>query len=226
MRPSVFSGEALPLYDSGSFEAAEPVSGASPQVDPTELRRIVTEHHGFVWRSLLRLGVPRADVDDAVQQVFLVVARRLSDISEGAERSFLYGVSLRVASRTRRTQARRREVADGVEVERADGSARPDELLDRARARAMLDTILESMPLELRSVFTLFELEQLTMAEIAELLGVPQGTVASRLRRARETFTEQRKRMEARMRSEHAARQAGHRASACAAPVGGKKAGR
>ncbi len=225
MRPTVFSGEALPLYDSGSFEAAEPCDASSP-VDAAALRRLVTEHHGFVWRSLVRLGVPRADVDDAVQQVFLVVTRRLADIAEGAERSFLYGVSLRVASRARRTQARRREVADVAVAERVDTSDRPDDLLDRARARAMLDSILEAMPLDLRSVFTLFELEQLTMAEIAELLQLPQGTVASRLRRARETFTEQRKRMEARMRSEHALRQSSHRGPTCTASADRKGAAR
>ena len=77
-------------------------------------------------------------------------------------------------------------------------------MLDRARARALLDEILEAMPLELRAVFTLFELEQLTMAQIAPLLGVPQGTVASRLRRAREVFVEHRKRLEARMKSQAA----------------------
>lgn len=170
--------------------------------DGARIRRLVLDHNAFVWRSLVRLGVPRADAEDALQQVFMVAARRIDDIQHGAERSFLYGVCLRVASRSRRTHARRREVmGDDAAPERVDTAERPDELLDRARAKALLDEILGAMPMELRSVFTLFELEQLTMSEIAELLGIPQGTVASRLRRARELFSEHRHRIEVRMKS-------------------------
>lgn len=164
------------------------------------IKRIVVEHHSFVWRSLVRLGVPRADAEDAVQQVFMVTTRRIDDIAHESERSFLYGVAIRVASRSRRTHARRREVLGDAGPERVDTAARPDDLIDRAEARRLLDEILESMPLDLRVVFTLFELEQITMADIAALIEVPQGTVASRLRRAREHFVEQRKRIEARMR--------------------------
>ena len=85
--------------------------------------------------------------------------------------------------------------------ERVDPGTRPDDQIDRARARAMLDEILATMPLELRSVFTLFELEQMTMIQIAGMLELPQGTVASRLRRARELFVEHRNRLEARLKS-------------------------
>lgn len=65
------------------------------------LAALVAEHSAFVWRSLVRLGVPRADAEDAVQHVFLVVARRLGDIELGRESAFLFGTALRVASRTR-----------------------------------------------------------------------------------------------------------------------------
>lgn len=181
-------------------EQTQPVQSCTP-AQAARVKRLVVSHHGFVWRSLVRLGVPRSDGEDALQQVFMVTARRIDDITAGAERSFLYGVCLRVASRARRTQARRREiVGDDACPESIDPQARPDEMLDRARAKALLDEILAEMPLELRSVFTLFELEQLTMAQIAALIDVPQGTVASRLRRAREVFVEHRKRMEARLR--------------------------
>jgi len=181
-------------------EEPHPVSSCTP-AQAARVKQLVVNHHGFVWRSLVRLGVPRSDGEDALQQVFMVTARRIDDITAGAERSFLYGVCLRVASRARRTQARRREVVgDDACPESIDPQARPDEQLDRARARALLDEILGEMPLELRAVFTLFELEQLTMVQIAALIGVPQGTVASRLRRAREVFVEHRKRMEARLR--------------------------
>lgn len=166
------------------------------------IKALVVQHHGFVWRSLVRLGVPRADAEDALQQVFMVATRRIDDIRDNAERSFLYGVCIRIASRARRTRDRRREVADAdAGPERVDPSLRPDEHLDRAQARLLLDRILQAMPIELRAVFTLFELEQLTMAEIAEMTGCPQGTVASRLRRARAIFAEHRARIEARLQN-------------------------
>lgn len=190
-------------------EAETPSRAATP-ADGARVRCLVLDHNAFVWRSLVRLGVPRSDAEDALQQVFMVAARRIEDIQHGAERSFLYGVCLRVASRSRRTYARRREVmGEDAAPERVDTSERPDELLDRARAKMLLEEILAGMPIELRSVFTLFELEQLTMSEIAELLAIPQGTVASRLRRARELFSEQRHRIEVRMKSQRTLRLAG-----------------
>ena len=126
-----------------------------------------------------------------------MASRRVDDIDAGRERAFLYGTAIRVASRARRTHARRREVMDGEPIELLDASPPPDEILDRARARAMLDRVLESMPTEFRAVFVLYEIDQMTMAEIAELVGAPQGTVASRLRRARELFANERRRIEA-----------------------------
>ncbi len=180
---------------------AEPAASPLSATQAARIKALVVEHHAFVWRSLVRLGVPRADAEDAVQQVFMVTSRRIDDISQGSDRSFLYGVCLRVASRARRTLARRREVlGDDACPERVDPGTRPDDMIDRARARVLLDEILSTMPLELRSVFTLFELEQMTMIQIAGLLELPQGTVASRLRRARELFVEQRNRIEARLR--------------------------
>jgi len=161
---------------------------SAAQPDPALLRALVTEHFDFVWRSLVRLGVPRADAEDALQQVFLVASRKLRAIEPGRERSFLFGAALRIASRARRTQKRRREVLYGEPAERQDPGPGADELVDRARGRAELEAILDGMPIELRAVFVLFELEQETMAEIAALLELRAGTVASRLRRAREQF--------------------------------------
>jgi RNA polymerase sigma-70 factor (ECF subfamily) len=65
---------------------------------------------------------------------------------------------------------------------------RPDELADRKRAVEALDAVLAELPVELRVIFILFELEGITMREIAEITEIPPGTVASRLRRAREQF--------------------------------------
>ncbi len=164
--------------------------GEAPAPDPVRVRALVTEHFQFVWRSLVRLGVPRADAEDAVQQVFLVASRKLDAIVPGRERAFLFGAAFRIANRARRTVQRRREVLDAEPAERIDPGPGTEELVERAHARAELEAILDGMPLDLRAVFVLFELEQATTSEIAAILDLPAGTVASRLRRAREAFQE------------------------------------
>lgn len=151
------------------------------------VRRLVTDHFAFVWRSLVRLGVATADADDSAQQVFLVANEKLADIPGGHERAFLFGTCLKIASRQRRTVERRRETGE-VPLHVPDAAPSQEDLCDRAKARRVLDQLLDAMPLELRAVFVLYELEQLTMAEIARALELPPGTVASRLRRARELF--------------------------------------
>ena len=179
---------------------AELPAAASPEsaADAGRLVALVHQHSAFVWRSLVRLGVPRADAEDAVQQVFLVVARKLGEIEVGREPAFLFSTALRIASRARRTQQRLREVLADEPLERIDPAPGPEDLIDRARARAVLDGILDTMPLDLRAVFVLFELEQAPTTEIAALLDLPPGTVASRLRRAREHFQAAVKRLDAR----------------------------
>jgi RNA polymerase sigma-70 factor (ECF subfamily) len=153
------------------------------------LRAIVRESYAFLWRSLRRLGVAEADLDDAAQRVLGVLARRIADVADGSERAFLFQTALRVASDLRRAHRRDRVALD---PERVDDAADPaplaDEALAKAEARALLDEVLDAMPLDVRAVFVLFELEQLTTSEISALLGIPPGTVSSRLRRGREEF--------------------------------------
>ena len=165
-------------------------SVGSVRVASQRLGALVVAHHAFVWRSLRRLGVPDRDVDDASQQVFLVAHRRLDEIARESERSFLFQTALRVASDWRRAQRRRCEQPGVDLLSVPDFAASPEELTDRRRARALLDRVLEAMPMELRVVFVLFELEEMTMSEIARLADLPGGTVASRLRRARQVFQE------------------------------------
>ena len=169
-------------------EPAHPVGPSAGAVDATRLRAVIEAHFVFVGRSLRGLGVAEADVDDALQQVFLVLSKKLPELSEGGVRAFLFQTALRIASRARRTVARRREVDEASIPETTDPAAGPEELTEQLRARAVLDRLLEDMDLDLRSVFVLFEIEELSTAEIAALLELPQGTVGSRLRRAREEF--------------------------------------
>jgi RNA polymerase sigma-70 factor (ECF subfamily) len=142
-------------------------------------------HHAFVWRVLRRSGLPPADADDAAQRVFLIAADRLDSIAEGSERAFLYRTAARVASNAHRTVRRRRESPGFEESEEPAPLPAPDDLLDQRRARDLLDRVLSEMPEDLRAILILFELEELRTPEIAEALGIPLGTVASRLRRAR-----------------------------------------
>ena len=186
-----FSAVAAPFAQAGAKLAVP---------DEPRLTRLVEEQFGFVWRLLRRIGVAESDADDAAQQVFIAVSRRISDIRVGSERAFLFSTALHVGSRTRRSRARKREdFGADAELEAApDSTPSPEDMLDRCRAREMLDALLDEMPLELRVVFVLYDLEQLNSVEISEVVGVPLGTVASRLRRAREDFNERVARLEAR----------------------------
>jgi RNA polymerase sigma-70 factor, ECF subfamily len=169
------------------------------------LGALVRCHFAYVWRVLRRLGLPAGDADDVAQVVFLTASRRILDILPEAERAFLYKTAIHAAYKHRRTAERRRE--DPVEPCEAypEPGPGPDELLDRRRARELLDAIVGAMPPDFRVVFVLYEIEGLTTTEIAELLGVPIGTVASRLRRARADFETRIARLEARRgpRGEH-----------------------
>lgn len=155
------------------------------------LAALVSAHLPMVFRLLRHLGVGMADVDDALQQVFLVASRRLSAIAPGHERRFLSATAVRIASRWRRTQRRRRETADETVLEQhAADTPTPERAIERAEAQRLLMEILDTMPAKLRESFVLFEIEELTMREIADVLGIAQGTVASRLRLGRQHFHE------------------------------------
>jgi RNA polymerase sigma-70 factor (ECF subfamily) len=153
------------------------------------LRAVVQTHHDALWRFLRRMGVPEGQVDDATQQVLLVFVRRAADVDEDAERPFLFSTALRVASDVRRKvkATREREVADaGAMNGHVDPAPDAERQLAHKELRRRLDQILDELAPEQRAVFVLAELEELTMAEISRLLSIAPGTVASRLRRARE----------------------------------------
>jgi RNA polymerase sigma-70 factor (ECF subfamily) len=181
--------ESMPLADSGAQRDA---SGSEAlRRDDRRIEAMVEAYFDVIWRSLRRLGVPDGSLDDAAQQVFLVAARKLDAIDPAGEKPYLLGIAVRVASDARRTQTRRREVSDEKVSERTDPGLSPEDLVDRKRAREWLDRILAAMPPDLRDAFTMFEIEGLSVPEVASALGIPVGTASSRLRRAREQFHEQ-----------------------------------
>ena len=177
-------GESADLSDASSTVPL-PLTGEAE----ARLRAMVDTQFDFIWRSLRRLGVPPDEVDDASQQVFWIAAKNLERIEPRSERSYLFGTALRVASDVRRLRSRGREVhGDDTIHWTAHPAPGPDELLDQKRARELLDDLLDSMPMEMRTVLVLVEGEGLTGSEVAHLLEIPEGTVSSRLRRAREAL--------------------------------------
>jgi RNA polymerase sigma-70 factor, ECF subfamily len=152
---------------------------------PLHLRQLFDEHAAFVWRSLRRLGVPEADVDDLLQEVFLVVYRRLADYEERARaRAWLYSICARVAQKQRRTVFRRREDMSG-ELPEARVAATQLMRVEEREALALGHRLLAQLPDEQREVFVLYEVEHLPMQQIADALGCPLYTAYSRLRAAR-----------------------------------------
>jgi len=192
------------LEDSLSAQAALSKAariGAAEARDPkARLAALANEHFSFIWRSLRRLGVPGPAVDDAAQQVFEVAARRLSELEAGREKAFLFKTALLVAMSARRAAARARAESGGPEVESlSDSAPNPEQSAVLQERRLLLDRALAALDLDERTVFVLYEIEELSLSEIAELVAIPRGTAASRLRRARESFHAEVKRLRARL---------------------------
>lgn len=177
-----------------------PTKASKAEVD-ARIRRGFADYFDLIWRTSRRLGLSAAEADDAAQEVFIVYARKVADVDPAKERSFLFGTAVRVAANARRARAARGAAGDSHgELENVrDGSAALDEQLDDARSRALLDEALASLPDDLRVVLVLSELDEIAAPAISELLDVPVGTVASRLRRAREQFSRIAERMKIRL---------------------------
>ena len=154
----------------------------SPSLD---LEAMVREHGPFLARALARLGVGESDIGDVCQDVFLTALRRRDDFrGDSSVRTWLYGIGANKAMRWRRDRARARVDVSSDLPEQGVDAAQPVEL-DRGRARAILARAIDGLDGELRSVFVLFELEELPMNEVATALGIPRRTAYARLESAR-----------------------------------------
>ena len=184
----------------------EPLPEPEPEPEPFSSERrdavlaeLLRLHYASVWRTLRRVGVDESRVEDAAQEVFIVASRKLEQIKPGCERRYLLNSALRVAANYRRAGKARREVLDeSVGELESDPLPSADRLLSQKRLRQLFDEILSSWSSDIRTAFLLFELEGLSVPEIAELTAVPTGTVSSRLRRGRELFLASVKRLKAR----------------------------
>jgi RNA polymerase sigma-70 factor, ECF subfamily len=166
-------------------------------VDRVRLERIFNAHHATVWRALRRRGLSPEAAEDATQETFLLAAERLDDIRPESERSFLIATALRVAHTLGRKTVRW-ELDEDMDQRLAGGRDTGDARSDMQ----LCDLVLSKVDADLVEVFVLYELEGLTSPEIAALLQIPLGSVASRLRRAREQFRSAATRLENSMRKE------------------------
>jgi RNA polymerase sigma-70 factor (ECF subfamily) len=148
-------------------------------------------HHELVWRTLRRRGLGPDAAADATQQAFLIAAERIEDIRQGSERAFLIGTALRLA-RSFIRRAGRLQLETDMDL-RASPTRNP---MDDRAAVQLFDLALSRMNPSLAEVFVLYELDGFSSPEIAKLIGVPLGTVASRLRRARVEFRAEAARLE------------------------------
>jgi RNA polymerase sigma-70 factor, ECF subfamily len=151
---------------------------------------IYDAHFPYIWRSVQRLGVAPGQVDDVVQDVFIVAHRKLGSFEARSQlRTWLYGIALRVARAYRGRAAREGPVLDTTnEVLPAPSGTRPDARAEQAEAARVVNLLLDTLDDDQREVFVLAELEQLSAPEIAEALEVKLNTVYSRLRLGRQAF--------------------------------------
>jgi len=178
---------ARPLHEVGMLRAM-PLAESRVESATSELdfETVYQHHFDFVWRSLRRLGVPEATIDDASQDVFVVAHQRLSTFrGDSSLKTWLFGIAYRIA-RKHRPQRVNEELDGDVLV---DPHARtPHDLTLEEEARRVLYRLLSALEEERRAVFILAELEGMSAPEIAEALGVKLNTVYSRLRLARADF--------------------------------------
>lgn len=162
-----------------------PPDAANHAAKAPSLAEIFEQHTPFLWRALLNLGVPAADAQDQCQEIMITVHRRLGSFDGASLRGWLYGICVRVASDYRRSARVRREILTDTLPDAAD-SADLGESLDRERNTRRLMSALEALDEPKRVAFVLFEIEELTLAEVAEAVGAPLQTVYSRIKAARE----------------------------------------
>jgi RNA polymerase sigma-70 factor, ECF subfamily len=189
-------GHTKIVADASTRSNAPPAGVAEFRTVAPDFDTVYEQHFPFVWRSVRRLGVPAAAVDDVVQDVFIVVHRRLSSF-EGRStfRSWLYAIVARVVRDFRRSLRRKPGQLGGDARADADPEslANPTSMASRndaanAEATRLLHTILSELRDDRREVFVLSELEEMTSVEIAAALGQNVNTVYSRLRAARRDF--------------------------------------
>ncbi len=146
----------------------------------------------YVWSVVCRMGVPRSDAEDVVQEVFFTVYRRLGDFEGRAQlKTWVFSIAVHFAQHYFRTHARKpgnRATANNIHALIDSRESGPASELERMEGLDALDRVLAKLNERQRVVFVLAELEQMTLHDIAEVVGSNANTVATRLRAARKAF--------------------------------------
>lgn len=151
-----------------------------------DFRTLFEEQVEFVWRVLRRYGVPDRDAEDVCQEVFLIVHRKLAEFEgRSSVRTWIYGIAARTAIAARRKAYVRRELLEPAATEQGMEPTQHEQA-DQRRELSQVEAVLASMDIEKREAFVLYELEGLSVAEVALAVGVPENTALYRLHRARE----------------------------------------
>lgn len=163
--------------------------GSAPRVDGPSA--VHAQYADLIWATLQRFGVRPEDIEDAFQDVFIVVQRKLDRFDGEAKlSSWLFEICRRVASSHRRKAKKLRESTSETSMDAlSDGTSGPERLAEEKQGREQFARILDAMTPDRRAVFVMFELEEMPCDEIAKLAGVPVGTVYSRLHAARKEFS-------------------------------------
>lgn len=171
------------------LEEPRPTRVAAPAFVLPSFEDVYAHELAFVWRSARRLGVREAAIDDVVQEVFVIVHRKLATFEgRSSLRTWLFGITRRVV-RDHLLAARRKATDAGADVEAIrDERPGPYESAERAEAVRLLHAILDELDDDKREVFVMAELEQLPIPEIAEVVGLNVNTAYARLRLARQAF--------------------------------------
>lgn len=165
--------------------AADAPGGA---VTPASFQDLYVEHFGFVWRCLRGLGVAQGALDDAAQDVFVIVHRRLPEFrGESSARTWLYGILRNVAANQRRGARRSREVL-GLASEPACDRQSPHQHVEDREAADFVQAFLATLDDKKREMFVLGLVERMTMPEVAAALGIPLDTAYTRLRSVKQAF--------------------------------------
>ncbi len=171
--------------------AADPFSGPTTEAEAVprlRFEKVYEAEFDFAWRSLRRLGVPPPALEDAAQDLFVVVNRRLNEFEgRSSLRTWIFSIAIRVAKEHARRHARQRLPVD---LEPPQVPRPPHELMEQTEAVALLDRLLGLLDEDRRAVFVLAELEQMSVPEIATAIGANVNTVYTRLRAARQRFNQ------------------------------------
>jgi RNA polymerase sigma-70 factor (ECF subfamily) len=181
-----------PGFDMAAFPAEPGLLAGQSRREPiaVDVDAIWRAHGGFVWRVLHHLGLKPADIEDATQEVFVVVHRRIGDYQEQDKlRAWLYAICVRVARDHRRKLFRRRERVTDTPPERVFDATQVHSV-ENQQALQLAEKLLAALPEKQRVVFLLYEVEQMSMPEVALAIDCPVPTAYARLRKARERVLE------------------------------------